>query len=225
MELELNRLADRYRARGYGVVVHPTPDQLPEFARGFQVELLGQRAGEGVLVAVRKNRSELAGDPAVADYARVTAGIPGWRFDLAVLEAESEDVREGKDAQDLSDADIVRSLDQAGELTELGYPQAAILAAWAALESTMRIRLRATGGQAGWGSPPRQVLRELYSAGALTPDEFRLAEQASKLRNYFAHGFANDGTDASSLGLTVKALSDITRRLLNETQPLSQPAA
>ena len=218
LEQELNRVADPYRARGYDVTVRPRPDQLPPFAKDFRVEIVARRAAEGVLVAVRTNRDELAADGDIQRYAEVTGNHPGWRFDFAILEAENPKAREVRGSREFSSDDVSQSLEQAGELNRLGFSRFAVIAAWAALEAAMRMRLRALGQEAGWGSMPQQMLRELYSAGALSPDEFRRVETASQLRNQIVHGFALQPAQAgNSEAAVVQLLSDLARRLVSES--------
>ena len=83
---ELNRLADIYRGHGYEVTVRPGPDQLPPFAKDFRVEIVGRRGDGGVLVAVKKNRDEMAADRHMQSYAEIIGnqrgGVsiwPSWR--------------------------------------------------------------------------------------------------------------------------------------------------
>lgn len=222
----IDRLADGYRGEGYDVIVRPESGQLPAFAADFRVEIVGRRGAEGVLVAARKNRAAVAADGDLPSYAEVTGGQPGWRFDLAVLEGENSDAFEFGDAEELTESEIARSLDRARELDGLGYPQAAVVAAWAAFEAAMRMRLRATGERAGRVGSPRQIWRELYSAGELTPEEFRVGEGAAKLRNRIAHGFA-PGADAAgpSESAVVRLLGDVSTRLMEESRPAGVSAA
>ncbi len=225
LEQELNRVADTYRARGYDVTIRPHPSQLPPFAKDFRVEIVARRGGDGALVAVRKNRDELAADNDMQRYAEVTGGQPGWRFDFAILEAENPNAREVGGSQEFSRDDVAHSLEEAGELGRLGFSRFAVIAAWAALEAAMRIRLRALGQKAGWESMPRQMLKELYSAGVLSPDEFRQAETAAQLRNQIVHGFSLQSTEAeNSAAAVVQLLSDLARRLISESPPATQPA-
>jgi HEPN domain-containing protein len=217
---EVKRLADVYRGQGYDAIVQPRSDQLPPFAKDFKIEIVGHRGTEGVLIAVRKNRDEVAADSNMQRYAEITGAQPGWRFDFAILEAENPKAREVRGAREFSRDDISQSLEQAGELNRTGFPRFAVIAAWAALEAAMRIRLRASGQEAGWGSAPRQMLTELYSAGAFSPDEFRQVEIASQLRNQIVHGFAPQAAEVGNSEATVvQLLSDVTRRLVNESQP------
>jgi hypothetical protein len=221
----VNRLADTYRDQGYDVTVQPSPDQLPPFAKDFRIEIVGRRGREGVLVAVRKNRDELAADSNMPQYAEITGMQRGWRFDLAVLEGENPNARELRGAREFSQDDITRSLEQAGELSRMGYSRIAVIPAWAALEAAMRMRLRAEGQKAGWESVPRQMLGELYSAGAFSPDEFRQFERASQLRSQIVHGFtAQAGEAGNSEAAVVQLLSDVARRLVSESQTVKPQA-
>ena len=87
-EEQLASLAGRYAAQGYMVTAHPGPDDLPEFVRAFVVQLCCRRGGGGVLVAAFADRSSLARDLKVAEYAEATDSQAGWRFDLALLGPE-----------------------------------------------------------------------------------------------------------------------------------------
>lgn len=222
---ELDRLADMYRAQGYDVAVRPRPDQLPPFARDFRVEIVGHRGGEGVLVAVRKDRDEVAADTNMQRYAEITGSQPGWRFDFAILEAENPRAREVRNSPEFSSDDITHSLEQAEELSRNGFTRFAVIAAWAALEAAMRMRLRASGQEAGWESMPRQMLRELYSGGDLSPEEFSKIEEASHLRNQIVHGFAANPVEAdNSEAAMANYLGEVARRLARESQTADKAA-
>jgi len=224
-EQELTRLADVYRGHGYGVTVRPGPDQLPPFAKDFRVEIVGRRGAGGVLVAVKKNRDDFAADSNMQRYAELAAAQPGWRFDFALLEPQTLGARESRGAKEFSDDDIVVSLDQAEQLSRTGFSRAALVTAWAALEAAMRMRLRASGQKAGWGSMPREMVRELYSAGLLSPDEFQQIETALQRRTQIVHGYSSqpDDSDTPEADL-VRVLGDVTRRLVSESRPVKQPA-
>ncbi len=224
-EQELNRLAETYRGRGYDVGVRPGPDQLPAFARDFRVEIVGRRGAEGVLVAVRKDRDEVAADADMQRYAETTGAQPGWRFDFAILESEPPNLREGRGAKEFSEDDMTQALEQARELARLGFTRFAVVAAWATLEAAMRMRLRAFGRDAGWGSPPRQMAKELFSSGALAPDEFRRIDDVSRLRNQVVHGFAPPpSVPGEPEAEVVEFLSQVARRLVRESSPAAQSA-
>jgi len=72
---------------------------------------------------------------------------------------------------------------------------------------------------------PGQMLRELYSDGEMSSDEFSRIEETSKLRSQIAHGFApqSNGVVASDAA-AVHPLSEIARRLVSESQTVKHPA-
>ena len=137
-EQQLQRLADLYRDQGFQVIVRPRPEDLPSFARGFTVEILGTRGHERVLAAVKKNRNEAAADPNQGRYAEVTNSQDGWRFDLAILGPEDPSIREIGEAREFSAGDIEEAFDKALELAGLGFDRPALITAWSGFEAAMR---------------------------------------------------------------------------------------
>ncbi len=219
-DTDLNRLADTYRGQGYDVVVRPGSGDLPPFAQDFQLELLGRKGAGGVLVAVKKNRTELAADKELPRYAAETRNHPGWRFDFAILEAEEPGARDVQGAREPSDEDVRRALGDADKLVESGFIPAALTTAWAGFEAAMRKRLRASGQKVGWGAMPRQMLTDLYSAGSLSPQDFSRLDQLYRWRSEIAHGFAPPKLEPGA----VEFLTGAARRLLEEPQAVKQPA-
>jgi hypothetical protein len=71
-----------------------------------------------------------------------------------------------------------------------GFASQAVIAAWAVLEAAMRRRLTSEGRPAGYGTSPRTMLNELFSAGVFSNSEFRDLEGLTRLRNIIVHGFA-----------------------------------
>src|SRR6266852_5806684 len=120
-EQALKRVADGYADHGYQVVVRPSQDDLPPFAKDFKVEIVGKRAAAGVLVSVKKNREEMAADVNLPRYAEMTGAHKGWRFDFVILEGEQPSARELLGAQDFSGDDINRALGEAEQMVRMGF--------------------------------------------------------------------------------------------------------
>lgn len=188
-EERLNEVADKYRARGYTVVVRPSQNDLPDFARDFRVEIVARRGDGGVLAAAKKTQSDLERDRDIPNYVETTERHPGWRLDLYVLESEAQIVPEKREAKEPTEDDILRALADADRILKQGFAQQALIAAWAALEAAMRRRLVAEGKQVGWGSSPRTMLNELYSDGLLPSSDFRDLERLFQTRSAIVHGF------------------------------------
>jgi uncharacterized protein YutE (UPF0331/DUF86 family) len=219
-EQELKQVAALYSSQGYQVVQNPGPKDLPDFAKDFKVEIVGRRGDRGVLVSVKKNRQTMAADKDMPRYAEITTGHPSWRYDFAILEAEEPGAREARGAQDFSGEDVIRTTAEAEELARMGFLRAAIFTAWSALEAAMRMRLRALGETAEWGTMPRELLNELYSSGLLDGDEFSHLERLFQVRNQIVHGF----TSPTSEGGMVAFLAGLARRLVEESRPVKQTA-
>src|SRR5437667_4705523 len=100
IDQRLNHIADTYRAQGYKVVVRPGPGDLPDFAKDFKVEIVARRDDGGVLASAKKTQSDLETDRNIPRYVEITENNPGWRFDLFVLESESQVVPEKKEAKE-----------------------------------------------------------------------------------------------------------------------------
>jgi hypothetical protein len=219
-EAELNRLADTYAKQGYQVTIHPDQQSLPPFAMGFEIEILCKRGTGGVLVAVKKDRDEVAADSSLTRYAELINAQEGWRFDLAIVEVETPNPREIDWAEDFSEKEIEKSFADAVEMMGLGFLRPAVITAWAGFEAAMRLRLRAAGERAGWGSAPRAMLNEIYSNGMINIVEFRELEALSRVRNQIAHGFTSHTPEKEA----VRILCEIGSRLLEEAREAKLPA-
>lgn len=215
---ELKRVTDLYTRQGYQVTVHPRPEDLPEFAHDFRIEILAKRGDEGVLISAKKNRGGLAADSNLPRYAEITRTQKGWRYDLAVLEGDDPTGPRGRNAREFSRDDINKVLADAEKMVRLGFDRPGVITAWAALEGTMRMRLRAAGEEAGWGAMPRVMVNELYSSGIVSVDEFQELERAYELRNEIVHGFASPSPDSG----VVQFLSDVARRLVADSEQVKQ---
>jgi hypothetical protein len=173
------------------------------------------------LASAKKDSAEMQADANLPRYAEIIENQPGWRFDLFVLGPDSDAwVNKRDDVQEPSDNDILRSLDDAERMFHAGFVGQSLIAAWAALESAMRRRLRAQGEEAGWGTSPRTMLNELFSAGDLTNSVFRELEDLFQLRSAIVHGFAPPIVEKNAVELLVQT----TKQLLSAPLPVKQTA-
>ena len=219
-EERLNVVADRYRARGFTVTTHPQPDQLPPFAKDFKVEIVATKEDGSALVVAKNSPSELEADPNLQNYADVTSKQAGWRLDLLVLGPDTPRVQVAPDATDLVEPEIRQILDEVGRMVQAGFVTAAVPTAWAALEAAMRKKLQVSGQQTGWGTNPRTMLNELFSAGVFNNRVFRDLEGVFQLRNRVVHGFSTPVVEPA----TVKFLVDTARQLLDTAEPAKMTA-
>ena len=220
IEQRLAQVADRYRAQGYDVVVRPGPDDLPDFAKDFKVEIIAKRDDGCVLASAKKNQSDLEVDREVPKYAEIINKQSGWRFDIFVLEPESQPKPNRIEVAELTDDDIIRVLAEIDRMRQAGFVQQSFIAAWSILETAMRRRLHAEGEEAGWGSSPRTMLNELYSAGVLQSSDFRDLEGLFQARNVIIHGFVSPVIADGSVQFLIK----IARGFLDESRAIKKTA-
>jgi len=188
IEKRLEQVAGRYRAQGYQVVVRPGPDALPSFAKDFNVEILATRADGNLLASMKGSQSDMQADPNLLRYAEVVEKQPRWRYDLFVLGPDAPPEPETRDVEEQSVDEIRTSLADAERMVDSGFRVQAVIAAWAALESAMRHRLRGEGSEVGWGTSPRTMLNELVSSGVLSINALRELEGLLQMRNVIVHG-------------------------------------
>jgi hypothetical protein len=181
LETDLERVAAQYRAEGYQVVVRPGDDLLPTFAAGFRPDLLATRGAEGVLVRVKRDRSDLEADPDVSRQAEVTNAQHGWRYDLVVLSGETPLHRALRDGSEPTVEQIEAMLEEAETLCA-GTPRAGFVLAWAGLEAAMRRAAQRAGIGGAPGTFLSTLIRELYAAGWLSLEDFRRLDRLRHAR-------------------------------------------
>lgn len=183
----VQEIACEYQDKGYLVVVEPHGAHLPEALAGFQPDLLASSAEETVVVEVKYGNllSEQTDMPALAD---AVATLPGWRFELVVI-GQKKTASVVPAAQDLNETEIRRWADAAQQLLNGGYPETALLAAWSVAETALRAAARAQDIPLE-GSSALQLVKDLYSLGLLSPDEYGFLQKIMKGRNRLAHGYS-----------------------------------
>lgn len=211
-EKEIDEVAATYANRGYSVVARPKPQDLPDFAKDFRVQVVGRMRDNGVLVAIKRNRDEFSADPEMDRYAEITSAQKGWRFDFVLLEGDGRR-REVEGAQEPSDDQIQERIAIAEQWASAGFLYPAYIMAWALVETSMRRILRAEGEVAGWGTPPRQMINELYSNGSISMDEHAELYNMFRLRNELVHGFSEQKFEKRD----VLFLLDLAKRFISQS--------
>jgi hypothetical protein len=113
--------------------------------------------------------------------------------------------------------DQIREMfNEAERVSRIGMHRAALLIAWAGLEAALRRAALKAGVPGKIGLQPSILLRELFAAGQLTPDEHRILEELRQIRTAIAHGLAPVSLDADN----IRRINSISNRLL---APLNEP--
>jgi len=177
----LASVASEYQERGYQVKVQPTGADLPDFLLGFDPDLIAIGNGESIVVEV-KARNEFGDNREVAALEAAVRNRPGWRFEIIIdgLDSESGSL--------LGPRQIETSLEEAKELQKRGHAVASLLLLWSATEGILR--LLADREKVELESPAAGYMtKRLYTLGLLGRDQYRILDEAVRLRNQAAHGF------------------------------------
>jgi len=220
-EKELEKIGKQYQDEGYNVILHPGADQLPAFAAAFGAEILAIRGDEKVLVQVKWDRATLQADPNIPRWAEIIDANPGWKYDLVVLFPDNPMERIARLAGEPSIEQIIQMLDEAERVQQTRALRAGFVLAWAGVEAVMRRMAQRAGLQGKRGSQPLLLVRELYSTGYISPEDFAFLEQTRQLRTTIVHGLAPPVLDQNLVQLTI----DLARRMLAECENASSVAS
>lgn len=203
---ELERVADEYRADGYQVVVEPGPDEIPDFLRAHQLDMIARKEGESVVVGVR-TRDELA-DEQISDLAAAVNARAGWRFDLVVTNGAAWPDGVPIDATE-PDVDRIESLAETAErLLARDELEAAYLVSWSATEAALR-RMACRASINFEQKSPQFVLKTLVAEGVLSHDQYDALRRAMRVRNAVAHGLQFESLDASTPRFLIQTVRDL----------------
>lgn len=186
-------VAEDYRRQGYDVVEEPSPESLPDFLAGHRPDLIARRGNETVIVEV-KSRRALADDPQVRELARLLQGREHWSFELVVVPEERPLAPEG--TQPFTREDVLRGLEEAERLLELGFSEAAMLRAWATAEAALRIVAEEQGVELELHTPS-YMLKRAVSDGIISREEYAFFMRAMEYRNVLIHGFSTASFDST----------------------------
>lgn len=190
-------LARSYEAKGFTVQVEA------DVGEGHKADLLAKRGHETVLVEVKVASSSAADHtlPMSAELAQRN----GWRFVLAVADARNVDEIE------IPAAEVVHQKIAEAKALPPGS-DAAVLIAWAVLESAARLSLIRSGRRVGRSTTPRGWIQELATLGRISIAEERDLLAFVEIRNRLAHGFWN----AAPVDTAVSAVLTLSERLLSD---------
>jgi hypothetical protein len=206
----LERYATDLKALEYVVITHPKDDHLPAFAKGLNADLVATKGAEGILLQVKGSRDALEKDPNTPRIAAAVESQPGWRFDLIVLQPESESQKLPGHAREPSLDQIVAGLAYAERVANGGDALPGFVLAWGTLEATMRHAARQAGLEVR-NPTPTTLIRVLYSNGLIDQEEFGHLNEAITIRNASVHGLHMGPVKPDSM----KHVIDIARRLVS----------
>ncbi len=206
----LLEVAREYRQNGYDVIVEPKAEQLPAFLAPFKVDMLARNNDENVVIEVRTHES-LTQAPELDALARAIQGKQSWRLELVVTNPKDRTAFQFRNAISLDQQDIAYRLQEARQLSDQEYGEAAFLLAWSATEALLRQVVESETIPATQNQPA-QLVKALYMHGVIDNDQYRVLQEGQRVRTVIAHGYK----EKQLLAETFNQLLTVTEQLAKQ---------
>lgn len=174
----LESIVAHYKAQGFEVYVHPSPEILPGFVLPYRLDAVAIKPDEKIAIEIS---SSVTSEERMKRLREAFAGHPDWTFKVYYY----GDLNVDKELQISSLPTIEKALEEAEELRQSGRLRAALVMGWAILEGIARSLLP---DQLKRPQPPRTLIETLASNGLLTPQEADGLRGTVAVRNATAHG-------------------------------------
>lgn len=186
----LIEVRDEYQQRGYNVKVKPLLEDVPDFARSIQPDMIAYRENESIIVKV-KSRDTL--DTSLADQVqRLTQNIkkyPGWHVEIVVANSgRTGDIEFPQKTIPLQKEEIGTNLGLVRSfLTQSSG--AALLFCWSLTEASLRLLAQREAVELGEPISSRYIIKKLTVEGVISREQSTRLMEFLALRNAIAHGF------------------------------------
>jgi uncharacterized protein YutE (UPF0331/DUF86 family) len=180
----LRNLQRVFEARGLKFYVNPPRDVVPDFLGDFRPDAIARGPEGGIIIQV-KFRGTPESESRLAEIARRVSAQKGWEFRAIYVTPPIDEIPSiAKPTQQQLQA----AFDQIEALTNGGHHAAALLIAWAALESLARLANANSETGTSRAFSPLQAIQMLAEQGYLENEAADNLRRMVKLRNAVAHG-------------------------------------
>jgi uncharacterized protein YutE (UPF0331/DUF86 family) len=181
------RVAQSYREAGYEVFLDPEPTMIPFDLGRYRPDILARKENLNLIIEVKSNFNMGVSYERMREVIEEARRHEGWRFVL-VTERDLAEIPSRDDADQPSWAEIQNGMKNAERLKSMGEQQAAYLLLWIAFEQAIR-KLSIEAGLPLERLAPAVMIRQLYSEGVLSMEQFDAARSCLETRNFVVHGF------------------------------------
>lgn len=203
-----NEVAREYMDKGYEV----QRDVELDFVPGFRADMLARKDGETLVVEVKTASSlsrESRKKTRMDEMLESVDLKDGWSTVLHLV-PERERLRSPEGAEPFGWEDIAPRFADARRALAAGLPDAALLLAWSAAESAVRLALVDEGIVIKRVTTSGYTIGSAVVHGAITLRDADLLDDVVKYRNAIIHGFRVEAFDAERM---IEGLSAIAGRL------------
>jgi hypothetical protein len=202
----LELLRERYESEGYEVFLHPSPSVLPAAFAGYRPDAIAVRGNDRIVIEVQTKGSR-SGDARLQDLVSRFSNVPGWKFVVFTAPVGAEP----QTFEPPSVLEMQTEIDQARHLLEMGSPRAALVIAWAVLESIVHVFAPVGNLRGGRSHTAMQVVQQLEMRGLVKSDVARRLRKVIPLRNAVVHGDLKASVHPSEVAWVI----DVAQHLLH----------
>ncbi len=180
----LRNLQQVSEARGFKFYINPPREIVPKFLGDFQPDAIALGPDGGIIIEVKRQRSS-ASEKQLASIASRVSGQKGWEFRLIYLNPPMD---ETPPIPKPTPEQLQAAFGRIEALNKAGFSGAALIIAWAALESLARLASANGGARETSAFSPIQAVQTLAEDGYIENEAADHLREMAKLRNAVVHG-------------------------------------
>jgi hypothetical protein len=209
----LRNLQQVSEARGLKFYVNPPREVLPAFLGDFQPDAIAIGPDGGIVVEV-KRRGSPASEHQLAAIAKRVSDQKGWEFRAIYLNPPANVMQP---IANPTPEQIQARLGEIEALTITKHPAAALVIAWAVLESLARLATANSQARIPKGFSPIQTIQTLAEEGYIESDAADRLREMAKLRNAVVHGDFSVDVPAEQVDGLLKLIHGVASDVMNAT--------
>lgn len=189
IQRRIKEIAKDYESKGYIVTLEPNNSSLPDFLKGFNVDLLATSNDDNVVVEVKSSDSNMNYDQ-LEKLANIVKGKNNWRFELVFTNPKNQTYNDKLTVINAEDIHI--RINEIQNLIKYNSVDSAFLLGWATLEASMRLKLDSLSKDDLLQKPSLYLLKSLFSYGVINQIQLKKLEILNENRNQIIHGFESE---------------------------------
>jgi len=182
---KINEISQKYRLKGYSVVINPKSEDLPIFLQGFNPDIYAFNNEENVIIEV-KSKESLTKSKNIEKLSTVLANQPSWRFELILTNPKNKKTLESERIL-ISELEIRQRITKIEILNKNENYEAAFLLGWATLEAVLRDKSKNENLPKDLSIT--SLVKTIYSLGLLEKKQYSSLIHLLEIRNSISHGY------------------------------------
>jgi hypothetical protein len=209
----LRNLQQVSEARGLKFFINPPREILPEFLGNFQPDAIAVGPEGGIIIEVKLRRSP-ASVRKLAEIAKRVSGQKGWEFRAIYLTPPTD---ETLPIAKPTPEQLRATFGEIQALMKGGHPAAALVTAWATLESLARLASANSEARSPRGFSPLQAIQTLAEEGYIENEAADRLREMANLRNAVVHGDFSVDVPVEQVEWLIKQMQAIASDIMTVT--------